>query len=100
MKLPEFIPIMGGVHEDLTISQINKLAYGLRKSIAYQQIRPDWLEEFKKGSKKEFMKRYDKLQQDIKSDQIYSESLMDHLRFLIKFVFPSIFKPYFLIAFI
>ncbi|MFX1340566.1 MAG: hypothetical protein ACFFDK_18295 [Promethearchaeota archaeon] len=94
IKLPEFVPIMGGVHEDLTLSQINKLAYGLKKSIAYQQIRPDWLEEFKKGSKKEFMKRYDKLQHDIKSDQIYSESFMDHLRFLIKFVFRLIHGKY------
>ncbi|TFG22500.1 MAG: hypothetical protein EU529_10210 [Promethearchaeota archaeon] len=94
MKLPEFVPIMGGVNEDLTLSQINKLAYGLKKSIAYQQIRPDWLEEFKKGSKKEFMKKYDKLQHDIKSDQIYSESFMDHLRFLIKSVFKLIHGKY------
>ena len=86
IKSPDFALKMGGIQDNLTASQIDKLAHAIRKSIIHYQMKTEWLDEFKKRDRKDFMNKYEKLQIILKSDQIYSESFLDCIKKLIKFI--------------
>ena len=86
IKDPKFESVMGEYKGELTITQTDKLAFSLKKVISYQGINDIWLINFNRFKKRRFLKNYHRLQTYILTDQLYSITFLDYLKYLIRLV--------------